>query len=357
MTVTALISRSAQVHNLNLVKSLAPQSRVLAMIKADAYGHGLPGTAKALADSADAFGVARLEEALLLRAALPDSRIVLMSEIANAACLSQCAEHKFDICLHDAAGIEQLLQLELPRPLNIWLKLDTGMHRLGVSDDQIAAWIQRLQSHQNCRQLITLSHFACADSDEAMTRQQISTFDTLVNDQLCEQSLANSAAIMHYPDCHRDWVRPGIMLYGANPMGGNSHPQLRPVMQLLAPVLSVRDIKAGESVGYGARWHARHDSRIATIGIGYGDGYSRHAPNGTPVFLAGAHCPLVGTVSMDMITIDISEHPHRDTITPGTQAELWGPNNPVECVATHGDTISYTLLTGVSPRVKVIYEE
>lgn len=354
MTVTATISRSALAHNLNIVRKQCSQSQVLAMVKADAYGHGLLGATDAMSD-ADAFGVARLEEALRLRAHKHDARIVIMSEVANTETLEKCAEQQLDICLHDQAGVDTLRSATLPRALNIWLKLDTGMHRLGIHQAEQA--IHTLTQHANCQSLVVLSHFASADCDPAQTQEQTACFDQAIAGLECPQSLANSAAILHYPSTHRDWVRPGIMLYGANPKGISPLNELRTAMRLEAPILAVRKIAAGERVGYGATWKATKNSDIATVGIGYGDGYSRHAQAGTPVFIDGHACPLIGRVSMDMITVDISEHPKKAHISAGMPAQLWGCDNPVERVAEHCETISYTLLTGISQRVKVIYEE
>lgn len=355
MTVIATISRGALAHNLRYVKSLcAADCRALAMIKANAYGHGMLPTAKALAE-ADGFGVARLEEAMELRAALPLARIVVMSEIADTRCLNACVEHQLDLCLHSPDGLQQLMNATLAKPINVWAKLDTGMHRLGFQRGEVDLAV--LKAHNNCKELIVCSHFASADCDAAATDKQLSQFKTRTHDSDTRQSLANSAAIIHYPETHFDWVRPGIMLYGANPQGESPLAQLKAAMRLNAPLLSVRSIGIGEKTGYGGSWTATRTSRIATIGIGYGDGYPRHAESGTPVFVANARCPLVGRVSMDMITVDVTDHPNTKDLNAGASVELWGPSNPVEHIANSSQTIAYALLTGISQRVKVVYEE
>lgn len=356
MTVVARIDTQALRHNLACATSLAPQAKVLAMVKANAYGHGVLQVAQALA-SADALATARLDEALTLRELCSERRVVILSEHCTSALLQQCATHAFDLVLHQTADVETFCRMDLPAPVNIWLKLDTGMHRLGLPCDdaqQVHRLIEQAAISRNTRELILMSHFASAEADEAKTSEQLLRFIDLTNEISCERSLANSAAIVRWPASHFDWVRPGIMLYGASPFSADkSNGGLQPVMTLVAPLIAVNLIKAGERVGYNGTWQAQRDSRIGTIGIGYGDGYPRHAGNGTPVLLNGRRVPLAGRVSMDTITVDLTDHPR---YAVGDTVELWGKNLLANEVATRADTIAYDLLTSVSKRVNFRYD-
>ncbi len=355
MTVTATINTQALQHNLACAKQHAPQSKVLAMVKANAYGHGLVQVAEALA-VADALATARLDEALALRAAYPQRRIIVLSEYCCRDLLQECSQQRFDLVLHQIADVDTLCRAELPTAINIWLKLDTGMHRLGLPCDDAATvqpLIAKLAANRNTRELVLITHFASAEADAEVTQAQLQCFASLTNSTSCERSMANSAAILRWPDSHFDWIRPGIMLYGASPfVTDKSNSNLQPVMTLSAPLIAVNHIKAGERVGYNGLWQAQHDSCIGTVGVGYGDGYPRHAGNGTPVLLNGFRAPLVGRVSMDMITIDLTDHPR---YTPGDTVELWGKHLPANEIAGCANTIAYDLFTGVSQRVTFRY--
>ncbi|MGI9288215.1 MAG: alanine racemase [Pseudomonadales bacterium] len=356
MTVVAAIDTQALQHNLALVKTLAPQAKVLAMVKANAYGHGLVQVANALAD-ADAVAAARLDEALALREAYPERRVVVLSEYCSSDLLQQCASYAFDLVLHQIEDVAAFCREHLPVAINIWLKLDTGMHRLGLpcSDaEKVHQVIKQITDNRNARELVLMSHFASAEADYTNTEGQIRRFAELTNEINCERSLANSAAIMRWPASHVDWVRPGIMLYGASPfINDKTNSDLQPVMTLTAPVIAVNHIKAGERVGYNGIWQAQRDSSIGTVGIGYGDGYPRHARNGTPVLLNGVRAPMVGRVSMDMITVDLTDHPR---YAVGDSVVLWGKDLLANEVASFADTIAYDLFTSVSKRVNFCYE-
>lgn len=347
----ATIDAQALRSNLARVRELAPRSRIWAAIKADAYGHGAVAVARALQD-ADGFGLATLGEAEQLRAAGVQKPLILLEGTVDRDQARRAIELGCSTVVHQA---DQLAQLEalgpLVRPQSLWLKVDTGMHRLGVAPEAAADYWQRLSALSD-QPVGLLSHFAAADeADPKPTEAQLAAFERAEQGiDKAPASLANSAAILAWPVSHRDWVRPGIMLYGSSPGFGKTALQLglAPAMTLTAPVIAVRDVPVGDSVGYGGRWRAERPSRIATLAIGYGDGYPRHAPDGTPVWLGGQRVPLAGKVSMDMLTVDVTD---LDDVQVGDAAELWGTNLCVDEVARHIDTVGYELLTRVSSRV------
>ncbi|WP_108125233.1 alanine racemase [Saccharospirillum mangrovi] len=347
----ATIDARALATNLAKVREHAPNSRIWAAIKADAYGHGAVETARAL-HAADGFALATLDEAQALRDAGIQHPLILLEGTVDADQARQAIALGCATVVHQA---EQLAQLEALGPLvrdqSLWLKIDTGMHRLGVAPEAVADYWQRM-SALSALPVGLLSHFAAADeADAAPTESQLAVFER------CERqvgsvpcSLANSAGILAWPNSHRDWVRPGIMLYGASPGFGKTGQQLglQPAMTLTSPVIALRDIAVGERVGYGGRWTAQRPSRIATLAIGYGDGYPRQAPDGTPVWLNGQRVPMAGKVSMDMITVDVTDVP---MVQIGDHAELWGNHLSVDEVAANIGTVGYELLTRVSSRV------
>jgi alanine racemase len=349
--IRAEISASALRANLARVRAVAPRSRVLAVVKANAYGHGLASTAAVLPD-VDAFGVARLEEAQVLRAAGIAQPILLMEGVFDGEGLAEAARQRLDLVVHDE---EQLALLEAGPVGNgfvVWLKLDTGMNRLGFRANQVPGALARLAAlGPRVAELRLMTHFAAADErDSPQTREQVQRFDELTVSCRGARSLANSAGIFAAPESHRDWVRPGLALYGVSPFPeavGNSL-GLVAAMRLVTTVIAVRNVSRGESVGYGAVWRAPRESRVAIIAAGYGDGLPRSLPNGTPVLVAGERAALVGRVSMDMIAVDVTGIAR---VEPGTQVVLWGPELPVEEIAAHAGTISYELLCGVSQRV------
>lgn len=351
-TALAQIKLSAIQHNLQQVKMLAPDSRIMAVIKADAYGHGLVEVARALS-SADGLAVARLEEALALRDAGIEQRLLLLSGYIDESSLSTCAARRVDIVVHTETLVNLLCDSNLPQSVNVWLKHNSGMHRLGLDHEEFRRAYDALAQSPNVDEIILMTHFSGADeSDSSNTEQQLKAFTNASADIAAPVSLANSAAIIQHQQIQGEWVRPGIMLYGANPLTGHKETQypceLRPAMSLKARVVAVRRIGCGEGVGYNNRWRSERDSVIATVSIGYGDGYPRHAKNGTPVIVNGQRASLVGTVSMDLITIDITDC---GAVELGDQVELWGEQLAVEEVAEWADTISYELFTSISKRV------
>lgn len=355
ITATAEINLTALQHNFSRVRKIAPQSKMLAVLKANAYGHGLVPIAEQLKD-ADAFGVARIEEALALRTGGIVKPIVLLEGFLHADALPILVANNIQTVVHIAHQIELILSTKLDAPLNVWLKVDTGMHRLGVSPAFFEEAYHRLSQSENVHQPMRLmTHFACADeSDNDKTQQQIALFEQLTSDHIGEKTMANSAAVIAWPSARADWVRPGLMLYGASPINELSAAELLllPVMTLKSSLIAIRPVKKGESVGYGAAWAAPEDTNIGIIAIGYGDGYPRHAPSGTPVLINGRIVLLVGRVSMDMITIDLGCNP---TEQLGDEVVLWGDGLPVEEIARLAGTIPYELLCKITQRVKYLY--
>ena len=352
----ACIDLTALKHNFNRVKQAAPGSRVMAIIKANAYGHGLLDVARSLAD-ADAFGVAMLEEAIALREAGFDRRIVLLEGAFDAGEFMLISGYRVDVVVHHRSQLEMLEQARLARPLDVWLKLDTGMHRLGFPPAAVADVVQRLKHVGQVGSIFFMSHFACADEqDHPSARDQLQRFHEATDDLAGERSLANSAGILGWPAARFDWVRPGIMLYGSSPLSGATARQLdlHPVMTLETRLIAVNEHRQGEAVGYGGDWVCPESMPVGVAAIGYGDGYPRHLPSGTPVLVNGRPAALAGRVSMDMVTIDLRSMPEAavgDTVT------LWGRGLPVDDIAGRAGTIAYELLCGISARVSRQYRD
>ncbi len=349
-TVSALIDRSALSHNLQLVRALCPGSRIMAMIKSDAYGHGALPAAGALA-AADGFAVARLKEARQLREAGVTHRLLLLGTLLEQQELVWCSEQNVDVTAHDERSVEAIADCARVRPMRVWLKLDCGMHRLGLDESAFVEAGRLLAAQPGISELVHMTHFSSTrDMAGATMAHQAGQFAAAhAADPGHAVSAANSAVLLARPDLRGDWVRPGIMLYGDNPLGASHPVALRPAMTLRARVIAVRSISAGESVGYDGRWTSARASEIATIGIGYGDGYPRHAANGTPVSINGEIAPLVGRVSMDSITVDVSDC--SKSVAVGDEAILWGAEPTVSRVAECAGTASYELLTRVGGRV------
>lgn len=347
-TARVTVDLTALCHNFAVVRQLCPDSKIMAMIKADAYGHGLLPTARALS-AADGFAVARLDEALQLRRAGIVQRILLLGTLLDSDDLRLCSTQNIDVTAHDAGSVALIETAAMQYPLNVWLELDSGMHRLGLTPTEFEMLDHRLHKNPGVRELLHWTHFSDAEDLIAdINDRQLATLHAARAQQESDVSIANSASIIARPDTHEAWVRPGIMLYGMNPLKETHTQTLKAVMTLRANVIATRRVAPGEAVGYNRTWIASRDSVIATIGIGYGDGYPRHARNGTPVWLNGQCVPLAGRVSMDSIMVDITDH---DSVRIGDEAELWGIHLSADIVARHADTISYALFTGVTARV------
>lgn len=349
--LVATIDLSAVAHNYAVAKRCAPGRQAFAVVKANAYGHGVREVVTALHDVADGFAVASLEEAAEVRALHGEARILLLEGCFEAGEYQFAAQLGLDLVLHSEQQAQQLLAATLVRPLNLWLKLDSGMHRLGFSVAALREWHGRLQGAEQVAELNLLSHFACADErGSEVTELQLERFLDLLDLDFSQRSLANSAAILTIPAAHMDWLRPGIMLYGATPFAdlGAAELGLRPAMSLTAQLIACREVEVGETVGYGGTWRAERPSRIGAVSCGYADGYPRHAPSGTPVIIRGQRVALVGRVSMDMLTVDLTELPAAEV---GDAVELWGAQLAVDEVAQAAGTLGYELLSKVTARV------
>ncbi|MBL4783072.1 MAG: alanine racemase [Porticoccaceae bacterium] len=368
--IEALISLANLQHNFAQARNLTPAARIMAVVKANAYGHGAVRVAGALDPLADAFGVASLEEAVELRAAGIESPIVLLSGVFGRTEMLEVARHGLATVIHCVEQLQILLATELSQPVDVWLKLDTGMHRLGFTAEGFCRAAGRLRAAKQVAKLTFISHLACADDPAAaLNERQLSAFSKTLDgldvgvDECA--SLANSAALLTRPDMHFDWVRPGVMLYGVNPLAGDlplpAELELRPVMTLRSRIVALQAVPGGEAVGYGEAWCApglatgasASPARIAVVAAGYGDGYPRHAANGCPVLVNGKSAVVAGRVSMDLISVDISANPEAQV---GDVVTLWGEGLPVESIAQHSATIAYELLTAVNQRVKFSYE-
>ena len=355
----ANIHVEAITRNLARVRELAPGAKVLAIVKADGYGHGLERVTRYLS-GADAFGVASIEDAERIRALGMNHRIVLLSGFDEQRDLDIVRELKLDCVLHDHAQLAMLAaepSAASRDPIRFWLKFDTGMHRLGFAIDSAPEVLARVLALPQTRAEITLmTHFAQADEESEATSEQLELFDACNWPAGTGQSLANSAAMLRFRDSRRDWVRPGGILYGLSTIAGKTGADLgfSPCMSLRSRLISVKTIPAGAKVGYGGSYVAASQMRIGIAAIGYGDGYPRHAKSGMPVLVGGKLASTVGRVSMDLLTIDVSHLPFAKV---GTEVLLWGPELPVETVAELSGTISYELTCGVTRRVRFLETE
>ena len=351
---TATIHLDALRHNLARVREAAAGARVMAVVKADAYGHGLERCADTLS-GADAFAVSTFEEAERLRAAGRDQRIVLLSGFDAAADFDRLRRSRIEAVVHHVSQIDLLERHGAGSPLRVWLKLDTGMHRLGFAAATAGQAHARLLALPCVDPDIGLmTHFASSDEfDGEQTRRQMQVFAEATQRLAGECSLANSAAILGWPDAHAQWVRAGGALYGMSVAAGKTGGDfgLRPAMTLSTRLLAINAIARGEPVGYSATWHCPEDMPVGVAAIGYGDGYPRGAPAGTPVLVRGVRVPLIGRVSMDLVTLDLRGVPQAAV---GDEVVLWGQGLPVEEVAAHAGTIGYALTCAVTRRVRFV---
>jgi alanine racemase len=346
----ALLSAQALRHNFGRVCACAPQAKVMAVIKANAYGHGLAWAARVLRD-ADGYAVASVEEGAELRAAQVPQPICLLAGFFDAAELPLIAQQRLAPVIHHAGQVLSFEQAKGVGGLDVWLKVDTGMHRIGFSPEHAADAAARLAACPAVGRVRWMSHFANADNRfDSATKYQIENFLKLVDGLDVERSLANSAGIVAWPASHLEWVRPGIMLYGASPLIGHSAAELnlKPAMTLETRLIAVHRRKKGDAVGYGGDWICPEDMPVGVAAIGYGDGYPRHAPPGTPVLVSGVRAPLIGRVSMDMITVDLRSQPQARVDDP---VVLWGEGLPVDEISALAGTISYELLCCVTSRI------
>ena len=335
--------------NLEIVKARAPGARVLAIVKADGYGHGLIRVARALR-TADAFGVASIEEAVRLREAGIEQAVVLLEGPFEASELAEIAVHRLESVVHNAEQVEWFARQESLGPL--WIKVDTGMHRLGFEPAEVPAVLARLG--QRGRRVRLMTHFASAHlPGDPGIEQQLQRFEGVAGTPGHERCLANSSAIIAAPGTHAEWVRPGLLLYGVSPfadsLGGDLG--LEPAMTVTSALISVKTVAAGGNVGYGKAYRCAHETRIGVVAFGYADGYPRHAATGTPVLVNGVRTQVLGEASMDMMTVDLTPVPGARI---GDPVVLWGEGLPVEEIARHAATIPYDLLCRMRMRAHFI---
>lgn len=353
----AVLNLDAVQHNLSIVRSYAPNAKVMAVIKANGYGHGLLRIAEAL-QQVDAFAVARVDEGIRLRKAGFKNRIAILEGFTCAEELEELLHYQLDAVVHSLLQLEILEARTVQGACAVWLKLDTGMGRLGFKAKEFSSVYQRLNRCALVKQPISLmTHFANADDiNDDKTLKQISLFNETVAGLSGELSMANSAGILGWKQSLRDWVRPGIMLYGISPFPDSTgqHLGLKPVMELHSRLIAVKEIEAGDTVGYGGSWICENPTRLGVVAIGYGDGYPRNAKVGTPVLVNGHRVPLIGRVSMDMVTVDLETQAQAK---PGDPVTLWGEGLPVEEIAMWADTIPYTLVCGVTRRVQLVEKQ
>lgn len=349
--LTATIDTAALAHNLGVVRAHAGGARVLAVVKANAYGHGLERAARALA-GADGLGLIEIDNAARLRDAGYAKRLVLLEGLFDAGEMELAARCDLSIVVHGEAQLRILDAAPPGARFDVLLKVNTGMNRLGFAPAQAAAALAQLRAHRAVREVTWMTHFAAADEARGVD-WQFAAFSALAGDAVMPATLANSAAILRYPQTHVDWVRPGIMLYGCSPFADTSAAQLglKPVMTLASRVLAVQDLKAGDSVGYGSAFVADGPMRIGVVACGYADGYPRHAPTGTPLLVEGRRTRVVGRVAMDLICCDLTNLPEAGV---GAAVVLWGDGLPADEVAASAGTVSYELLCALAPRVRVI---
>lgn len=346
----ATINLGALRHNLEVARRRASSSKTFAVVKANAYGHGLTRAARALAQ-AEGFALLDLDEAIGLRAAGYRQRILLLEGFFSPSEFPLYSEHGISAVVHSREQLRMLRQLPKDAALDVFLKLNTGMNRLGFTAAEFPDALRALQSNPGVAKIALMTHFADADGTSGVD-WQTAVFDRLANGLDLARSLANSAAIFRFPETHADWVRPGIMLYGCSPFSEQSGSELGllPGMTLESQIIAVQQLRRGDAVGYGGMFVADRDMRIGVVTCGYADGYPRHAPNGTPIMVDRRMTRTVGRVSMDMLCADLSDIP--DALV-GSRVVLWGEGVPVERVAEAAGTVGYELLCGLSQRVPV----
>jgi len=341
-------------HNILQAKEAAPNAKVNAVIKSNAYGHGAVETAGILYQIADGFAVSCLPEAIELRQAGIDLPITVLQGHQNMNDLRAAANYKLRLVIHDDYQLNLLDQYPQKHRFEVSIKIDSGMHRLGFHLDRTNDLYIKLKKHTcvNPDQLIMMTHLSCADEpDNDYTTQQLSHFEAACEGIDAAKTIANSAGILAWENSHVDWIRPGIMLYGSSPFSSTDRNDqtLRAAMTLSAPIIAIHDLKKGDAIGYAASWQCPKDMRVAVVACGYADGYPRHAASGTPVWINGFETKLLGRVSMDMIVIEADAN---KAIQVGDMAELWGGNLSVDKVAQHAETISYELLCNAGNNCK-----
>jgi alanine racemase len=355
--VTATVDLAAIRHNLRRVREIAPRSRVMAAVKADAYGHGAVPVARALeAEGVDALAVACMEEAMQLREAhLVATPIALLEGVISIEEAALAVYERLQVVVHDHWQIALLEQLPASAQVSVWFKLDSGMHRLGFPLADVPGLVATLTRHPGWDFKGWITHLACADElDNPATSEQMQRYDAALRQVPGARSIANSAGLLAWPAARVDWVRPGLALYGASPLPGKTGRDLglKPALTLESRLIAVREYAAGEPIGYGQTWRTPERMKVGVVAVGYADGVHRCLPSGTPLLLRGSRVSLVGRVSMDMVTIDLRPVPHAAV---GDSVQLWGEGLPAEEIAAHAGTLAYELFCGLTQRVRFRY--
>lgn len=354
--VTATVDLAALRHNLRRVRDYAPGSRVMAAVKADAYGHGAIAVSRALeAAGIDALAVACMEEAQKLREARVRTPVTILEGVISADEAALAAYEDLQIVVHDFWQLDLLEAMPQRADLQIWFKIDTGMHRLGFPPEAIPRLRETLGRNRGWEFQGWMTHLANADDpSHPSTPAQIRLFDEVLAGAAGPRSIANSAGLIAWPNARRDWVRPGLMLYGASPMPGQTADSLglRPALHLQSRIIARRDCDAGSAIGYGSTFVCPERMPIGVVAVGYADGMPRCLPNGTPVLVRGRRTPIAGRVSMDMITIDLRNTPEAEV---EDRVTLWGPGLPAEEIASLAGTLAYELFCGLTNRVRYHY--
>jgi len=355
-TATAILSTENLLHNLQVIKSHVNSSKVIAMVKANAYGHGIRSVGLRLDGHVDMLGVASIDEALALRKVGVKSDILLAEGVFDSSELLLAATEKFHVVFHNAAQIEWLDKSTVPSPIHAWIKIYTGMGRLGLKPEKAhMAYQHLLNNPKTYKPIRIMSHFACADErDHPLNQKQIDNFRSFTKDIDSEFSFCSSGAIFNFPHCHYDYVRPGLALYGISPLANVSAQKLglKPVMTLQSSLIAVQQFNKGDTIGYGARYVCDTDMPVGIVAFGYGDGYPFTAQDGTPVLVNNVRCPLVGRVSMDMMTVDLRPCPQAEI---GDPVLLWGERLPLEEIAQNTNHITWNIITGIQNRVRFLW--
>lgn len=349
--IQAFIDTSALTHNLTIVRQHAPKARIMAVIKADAYGHGLLQAAHAL-KAADGFALLELGSAIALRDAGFRQPILLLEGFFSMKELTFFEQYQLSSVIHHAEQVAMLSAFKHHR-LDLFVKINTGMNRLGLAPEQLPSIIDKLTALQCMKNITLMTHFACADdpTENESVLQQLQCFRSFTQGYDYPRSLANSAAIIRYPETHADWVRPGILLYGASPVLDKTPAELnlRPAMTLSSKIIAIQQLKTGDRVGYGGLFEADRTMQIGIVACGYADGYPRHAPTNTPVLINNQRSRILGRVSMDMLAVDLTGIDNAGLNSP---AILWGNGLSVDEVAHYAGTVNYELLCALAPRVE-----
>lgn len=350
--IQASLDLQALRHNLQVVRRAAPGARVWSVVKANAYGHGIDRIWQALGKT-DGFALLNLEEAILLRERGWKGPILMLEGFFHADELALFDEYRLTTSVHSNWQLKALQNARLRAPLDIYLKVNSGMNRLGFLPERVHSVWQQLRAMSNIGDMTLMSHFAVAEKPDGIV-DAMARVEQAAEGLDCPRSLSNSAATLWHPEAHFDWVRPGIILYGASPSGqwnDVATSGLRPVMTLSSEIIGIQTLQAGDCVGYGGRYKAREEQRIGIVACGYADGYPRLAPSGTPVLVEGVRTRTVGTISMDMLAVDLTPCPQAGI---GAAVELWGKEIKIDDVAASAGTVGYELMCALAPRVPVV---